>query len=160
MKPIGCESQPGSPTDLASEPAGWLAFGRYLRWTDRDGCLVRVDVISHIRGVEHCEFQSAEFITIGSQIGDSISDGQGRSLNTNNNRYVWDPEGVLDRGPYDTTVDVADSVRNSCVLPSVENQAELYPTLGPHQNKMTVLLLGFVLIPRRSPGLLARSVGR
>lgn len=71
-RPTGCESEPGSPTDLASEPAGWLAFGRYLRLTDLDGCPIRIDVISHIRGFEHCGSQSAEFITIGRELGESI----------------------------------------------------------------------------------------
>jgi hypothetical protein len=101
-----CGSVPGSPADLAAEPSDWLAYGIYLRWSDADGCPVRIDVISHIRGAEHCDFESTEFITIGPRLGDSILDGSVIALAAN--RYVWDPEGVLPGGPYDTMIDLED----------------------------------------------------
>ena len=102
-QPRGCPSNTGSPTDLGSEPATWLAFGDYLRWTDSEGCLVRVDVISHIHGASHCEYQMAEYITIGPRLGESIAeDGV---LLVNANRFIWDPKGVIQGGPYGQTVD-------------------------------------------------------
>lgn len=102
-QPRGCPSEDGSPTDLDSEPATWLAFGDYLRWTDTEGCLVRVDVISHIRGASHCEYQTAEYLTIGPRLGESIAeDGV---LRVDVNRFIWDPKGVIQGGPYGQTID-------------------------------------------------------
>ncbi len=102
-QPRGCPSEEGSPTDLDSEPATWLAFGDYLRWTDTEGCLVRVDVISHIRGANHCEYQAAEYITIGPRLGESIAvDGV---LRVDAHRFIWDPQGVIQGGPYGRGID-------------------------------------------------------
>jgi hypothetical protein len=95
-QPVSCDSEPGSPTDLKAEPVEWLAFGRYLRWTDEAGCLVRVDVISHIHGAEHCEWASAEFISIGRPFGESINR---KPREDTVNRYIWDPQRVLPGGP-------------------------------------------------------------
>lgn len=100
-RPKGCGAEPGSPTDLSAEPAHWLAFGTYLRWTDTDGCPVRIDVISHIRGAGHCNWQAAEFITIGNPLGASFASGLSPETT---NRYVWDPTGVLPDGPYGDTL--------------------------------------------------------
>ncbi|MCP3987568.1 MAG: hypothetical protein GY926_21165 [bacterium] len=97
-QPRGCPSEEGSPTDLDSEPATWLAYGNYLRWTDAEGCLVRVDVISHIRGADHCEYQTAEYLTIGPRLGESITEDD--VLRVDANRFIWDPHGVIQGGPY------------------------------------------------------------
>lgn len=101
--PRECDAQPGSPIDLASEPQDWLQFGTYLRWTDSDGCLVRIDVISHHHGAAHCGWQSMESITIGRPFGSSIAAGSSSA-----NRYVWDPQGVLPDGPVGSWLNLSD----------------------------------------------------
>lgn len=88
-RPIGCDAAPGSPTDLDAEPASWLVFGSFMRWEDASGCLVRIDVISHIRGAEHCDLQQAEFITIGPSLGEPFSSS------VNSLRFVWNGGGVI-----------------------------------------------------------------
>jgi hypothetical protein len=95
-RPVGCPSDPGSPTDLASEPVTWLAFGSYLRWVDGQGCSVRIDVISHIRGDAACGYQGAELLTVGRPIGTSIDGAAPDGIS----RFVWDPTGVLPGGPW------------------------------------------------------------
>ncbi|MGH8946884.1 MAG: hypothetical protein ACRDVL_12150 [Acidimicrobiia bacterium] len=62
---------------------------------------MRIDVISHIRGAEHCNWQAAEFITIGNPLGASFASGLSPETT---NRYVWDPTGVLPDGPYGDTL--------------------------------------------------------
>lgn len=98
----GCPSEPGSPTDLDAEPATWLAFGTYLRWTDGEGCSVRIDVISHIQGATHCDYQAAEYLTIGRPLGASIDGAEPGQIA----RFVWDPTGVLPGGPWGETLPV------------------------------------------------------
>lgn len=106
--PLGgheCDAEPGSPIDLTSEPKDWLQYGTYLRWTDSDDCLVRIDVISHHYGGAHCGWQKMEWITIGRPFGASIAAGLSAELT---NRYVWDPHGVLPDGPIGSKLDLAD----------------------------------------------------
>jgi hypothetical protein len=98
-----CDAQPGSPIDLASEPRDWLQYDVYLRWTDSDGCLVRIDVISHHQGAAHCGWQSMESITVGRPFGSSIAAGASTA-----NRYVWDPRGVLPDGPIGLELNLPD----------------------------------------------------
>lgn len=105
LRPKGCEAESGSPTDLDAEPAHWLRSGNRLRWTDAKGCPVRVDVISHIRGAEHCGWEEAQFITIGRPLGSSVAGGLSPETA---NRYVWDPSGILPGGPFGTVVSRAD----------------------------------------------------
>ncbi len=105
-QPVGCDSESGSPIGLKAEPAEWLAFGHYFRWTDEAGCPVRVDVISHIHGAGHCEWESAEFISIGRPFGESINRGPFREETVN--RYIWDPQRVLPGGPVPDSVAVDD----------------------------------------------------
>jgi hypothetical protein len=99
-----CDADPGSPTDLGAEPKDWLDYGLYLRWTDSAGCLVRIDVISHHRGAEHCGWEEMQFITIGEPIGTSIAVDDLEVLG----RYLWDPNGVLPDGPFGTDIERAD----------------------------------------------------
>lgn len=100
-----CEAEPGSPIDLTSEPKGWLQYGTYLRWTDSDDCLVRIDVISHHHGAAHCGWQRMQWITIGRPFGSSIAAG---SSTDTANRYVWDPFGVLPDGPIGSELSLSD----------------------------------------------------
>jgi len=92
-RPEGCAAEPGSATDLASEPAAWLLYANYHRWSDVGGCEVRVDVISQTTGPEHCGWESATFITIGTSIGapHSTSGAPAGGART----YIWDPGGAL-----------------------------------------------------------------
>lgn len=105
-RPEGCPAEPGSPIDLAAEPASWLAFGSYLRWTDTAGCPVRIDVISHIHGAEHCEWESASYISVGRPFGASINRGPFSEETVN--RYIWDPHQVLPGGPPARSLDLDD----------------------------------------------------
>jgi hypothetical protein len=102
-RPTGCESPPESPTDLSAEPAAWLLTNQFTRWTDTNGCPIRVDVISHYNGAEHCDWQQIEFVTIGTPPGTPFSND--RSSHT----YVWDPHDTLndniDRG---RVIDIAE----------------------------------------------------
>ena len=133
--PRECDAQPGSPIDLAAEPQDWLQFGTYLRWTDGDGCLVRIDVISHHHGAAHCGWQSMESITIGRPFGSSIAAGASTA-----NRYVWDPQGVLPDGPFgseltlsdlpDTALDTGYRREGSELWLDEENEAVLYRVSG------------------------------
>jgi hypothetical protein len=81
-----CDGPPGSPTDVANEPAWRVGTGI---WRTEDGCLVRVDAISDFQGPEHCGWESAHVIVTGSPIG---------TLYTSQRDDVWyvrDPEGVF-----------------------------------------------------------------
>ncbi len=88
-RPVGCEAAPESATDLDAEPEPWLAFGQYMRWFDSEDCPVRVDVIAHTHGAEHCGWEAAEFITLGATLGESFSS----SLDSR--RFVWNGEAVI-----------------------------------------------------------------
>jgi len=103
-RPVGCVSEPGAPTDLDSEPSQWLAFGEYKRWSDSEGCPVRVDVVAHINGAEHCDVQDAEFITIGRPLGVGVEYLSPETAN----RYVWNAGGVVRGLPPAKTVSSSD----------------------------------------------------
>jgi hypothetical protein len=92
-RPVGCESEAGSPTDLRAEPPVYLVGARHERYSDDDGCPVRLDVILHQPGPAHCGWASAEFMTVGQPIGTPVPDGA-LSAETAA-RYVWDPQGVV-----------------------------------------------------------------
>ena len=103
-RPVGCDVESGTATDLKSEPARWLAFGEYLRWFDADSCPVRIDVISHNHGPEHCGWQDAEFIVIAKTLGTAV---ESFSRDTSN-RYIWNPDRVIDALPPGDTITRAD----------------------------------------------------
>lgn len=88
-----CGTVANSPSDLTAEPSSWLAYGEYRRWTDVDGCPVRIDVISQTVGPDHCGWETVTFLTIGDPIGSSI----GTTVITDARRFVWDPQGALPR---------------------------------------------------------------
>lgn len=91
--PEGCDSEPGSVTDVTAEPIWWLYQGDRLRWSDTNGCAIRVDIIEHYLGP--CGWEAAEFITTGNPIGTPLSDGQQPLDRTDTRTYIWDPDGVL-----------------------------------------------------------------
>ncbi len=89
---VGCRAATGGATDLEAEPALWLAHGTYHRWSEATGCPIRIDVISHIHGAEHCDWEETEFITIGDPLGASI--GRER-LSESARRFVWNEGGAI-----------------------------------------------------------------
>ena len=122
-RPSGCASPPGSPSDLSSEPAAWLLYNEFLRWTDADGCPVRVDVIAHYRGPEHCDWQAMEFVTVGIPPGTPFRDDVASST------YVWDPDDVL--GDFDDvnrarTIDVTELPATAADTGFRQNRSELW----------------------------------
>lgn len=76
--------------DLASEPPGWR-FPEYRTWF-RDGCVVRVDVITDRPGPDHCGWGSARVIVVGSPIGMPFS-APGNAI-----EYVRDPSNAFQQG--------------------------------------------------------------
>jgi len=100
-RPVGCTADPGSPTDLSSEPGEWLAFGTYMRWYDGE-CPVRVDVISHINGAEHCGWERAEFLTMATTLGEPVTTMSEQTTN----RYVWNAGGVIPQLESGSTIPV------------------------------------------------------
>ena len=101
-QPRGCVATSEAPNDIAAEPAEWLAFGSYLRWSDIDGCPIRIDVVSHKFGPSHCNWQNVEFITISQTLGESITEN--RVLSPRANRYFWDPAGDYSGSGRDATI--------------------------------------------------------
>jgi len=121
-RPVGCDAEPGSPTDLDSEPAQWLAFGEYKRWSDAQGCPVRIDVISHINGAAHCDLQDAEFITVGRPLGEAVT-----ALSpTTANRYVWNAHGVIPGLPPGETMTTSDLPETSADTRYVQGDTQLW----------------------------------
>src|SRR5687767_8584072 len=63
-KPHTCSADAGSLIDVASEPP-FRAHAQYESWTDRDGCLVRIDVLFERPGPAHCNQQDTRVIGMG-----------------------------------------------------------------------------------------------
>lgn len=76
--------------DLASEPPGWR-FPEYRTWF-RNGCVVRVDVITDRPGPDHCGWGSARVIVVGSPVGTPFST-PGNAV-----EYVRDPSNAFQQG--------------------------------------------------------------
>ena len=80
----------GDDLDLAYEPRGWRQPENVLWY--RNGCVVRIDVITDRRGPEHCGWSSARVIVVGSPLGTPFT-------NTNDDvEYIRDPAFVLGDG--------------------------------------------------------------
>lgn len=102
---VSCETSDGSSLDLAAEPTDWPIWDSYIRWSDADGCPLRLDVVAHVRGSDRCGWQGAEFITMGRPIGGPI--GKRYSVESTS-RFLWDPDAVLPRGPFGELLDSED----------------------------------------------------
>ncbi len=65
-----CDGPAGSWTDLSSEPE-WFRddSSNRINWTDEGGCAVNLEFVFHRFGDDHCEWDAAEFISIGVPIG-------------------------------------------------------------------------------------------
>jgi hypothetical protein len=86
-KPHACSAPINSPLDVASEPP-FRIQAAYEKWTDKQGCLVRIDVLFERPGPARCNFQETRVIGVGTPFGAryaSAADSQ---------QYVRDPNGV------------------------------------------------------------------
>lgn len=86
-KPHACEAKEGSPLDVAHEP-DWRKHAEYVPWTDRQGCLVRIDVLAERPGPSHCNYQDTRVIIIGTPFGAPYTKPDDTQT------YVRDPNGV------------------------------------------------------------------
>lgn len=84
--PTDCHGPAGSATDLKGQP-NWKGV---RHWTDRSGCLVRVDVLVDMPGPAHCGYEDADVLSMAGKLGDryGTADEQGIA-------YVRDPKGVF-----------------------------------------------------------------
>src|SRR3954468_20783754 len=88
--PHRCVAESGSPTDVAGEP-DWRRYAPYRPWTDRSGCLVRIDVLAERPGPEHCGSQGATVLIAGRPLGTRY----GTAADTI--EYVRDPDQAFGR---------------------------------------------------------------
>ena len=88
-EPRECEAAEGEVTDVATEPPDWRQHGDYLPWTDREGCLLRIDVLAERPGPEHCDQQRARVLITGQPLGARYTTA------ADDTEYVRDPEGVF-----------------------------------------------------------------
>ena len=79
----------GDDIDLSAEPPLWRQL-EYEEWY-RDGCLVRVDVITDRPGDDHCGWGSARVIIFGDPVGRSFDGGTTK-------QYVRDPASAFGQG--------------------------------------------------------------
>jgi hypothetical protein len=84
-EPRPCDSAPGSMFDLGQEPSNDVGF---RRWTDREGCMVRLDRIADRHWPEHCGWENVRVITLEPDVLGILS---------RRTSYVRDPDGVLGR---------------------------------------------------------------
>jgi len=84
-----CDGASGSDIDVVREP-NWRRYAAYLPWTDRDGCLVRIDVLAERPGPEHCGWERARVLIMGQPLGSRYSGP------ANDVEFVRDPDGVFD----------------------------------------------------------------
>ncbi|MCX5135337.1 hypothetical protein OOK06_25050 [Streptomyces sp. NBC_00340] len=85
----------GPETSASCDPSEWPAsYARskgYEIWADRTGHRVPTTKVSSSPGAEHCDWQSAHFLDLGS--------------GPNSRQYVRDPEGLFDSGLLKGTYD-------------------------------------------------------
>jgi hypothetical protein len=89
-EPRECEAEEGSVIDVAHEP-DWRQYGDHLPWTDRDGCLLRIDVLAERPGPDHCGWGHARVVITGQPLGAPYT------TPADTTEFVRDPEGVFGR---------------------------------------------------------------
>lgn len=87
--PTDCKGPPGSATDLDGQP-DWKSDGA-RPWTDRSGCLIRVDVLVDMPGAEHCGCEEADVLVMSAKLGERYRTPTYTAVS-----YVRDPKGVYD----------------------------------------------------------------
>jgi hypothetical protein len=83
-----CDGAAGSSIDVKGEP-DWRPYGDYRPWTDRDGCLLRIDVLAERAGPAHCGWEEASVIIAGRPLGSRYTDQRDVV------EYVKDPKSVF-----------------------------------------------------------------
>lgn len=86
-KPHACSADAGSPLDVASEPP-YRKHALYEAWTDKAGCLVRIDVLFERPGPAHCNQQETRVLGMGMPFGARTTGPDDTQL------YVRDPNGL------------------------------------------------------------------
>jgi len=84
-----CEAGEGEVTDVATEPPSWRQSADYLPWTDREGCLLRIDVVAERPGPDHCGWERATVLVTGQPLGARYT------APDDSTEYVRDPDGVF-----------------------------------------------------------------
>lgn len=87
MRPRDCVSGTGEVTDVAHEPA--LRSPLQRTWTIRNGCRLRIDVLTDRPGPAHCGWERTRVIVTGNPVGDRFTSA------SDDLEYLRDPEGVL-----------------------------------------------------------------
>jgi hypothetical protein len=75
---------------VAHEP-DWRRHANYLPWTDRDGCLLRIDVVAERPGPDHCGWEKARVLIVGQPLGARYT------TPADTTEFVRDPDGVFGR---------------------------------------------------------------
>jgi len=89
-EPHECKAEEGSVIDVAHQP-NWRPYADYLPWTDRDSCLLRIDVVAERPGPDHCAWEDARVLIVGQPLGTSYT------TPADDTEFVRDPEGVFGR---------------------------------------------------------------
>ncbi|MGH2688412.1 MAG: hypothetical protein ACRDKW_06350 [Actinomycetota bacterium] len=87
MHPRDCVSGTGEVTDVAHEPPWRDPTQR--TWTIRNGCRIRVDVLTDRTGSAHCGWDRTRVIATGNPVGDRYTNA------SDDLEYLRDPEGEL-----------------------------------------------------------------
>ena len=45
-------------------------YADYCEWTNTDGCLVRIDIVAERPGPDHCGWEDADVLIVGSPLGE------------------------------------------------------------------------------------------
>ena len=66
-----CDGPAGTWTDLTTEPQSFRdGSSPRIDWTDDAGCAVNLEFVFHRFGDDHCEWETAEFVSIGVPLGE------------------------------------------------------------------------------------------
>lgn len=83
-----CSDGPGGRLDVVNEP-DWRRYADYTPWTDREGCLLRIDVLAERRGPDHCGWADAKVLIAGDPFESRYTS------DADSVEYVSDPNGVF-----------------------------------------------------------------
>jgi hypothetical protein len=89
-EPHECTASEGEVTDVATEPPEWRDDDSIAHpWTDREGCIIRIDVLTQQVGPDHCGWEKATVLTTGRPLGARYT------TPSTDQQYIRDPEGVF-----------------------------------------------------------------
>lgn len=107
-QPRICDAPIDTPIDVAGEPP-WRQFADYLPWTDRDGCLVRVDVLAERPGPDHCGWENTRVLISGLPLGVPYT-GTADSI-----EFVRDPGGDYEIDAFTTGFLIVDELPGDAI---------------------------------------------